>query len=78
MEQRDVRGHLVSRDRIMLLPKALYPGLDVAWKLGRDDQRRVVHISPRARRMANHLALFASCSSSVRAKAWPPVPSATK
>ena len=34
-------------------------------------------ISPLARRIANHLATLALCCSSVLAKAWPPVPSAT-
>ena len=83
MEQRHVGRDLVALGRIVLPPQAVGPGPQVRRKLCGDDERRGfvhaagVYISPRDRRMANHLATLALCSASVSAKTCPPVPSAT-
>ena len=80
VEQRDMCLEIVAFGREMRGSQGGEARVQFARQLRGDDQRGVTgfgHISPRLRRISNHLATFRLCSSSVSAKACPPVPSAT-
>ena len=83
MKQGYVRLEPVAFGREMSTAEPVCPVKNVRRQLRRYKQRhyramcRPGQSSPRALRIVNHFSTLALCCSSVSAKAWPPVPSAT-